>query len=278
MNDSTKRHATLAAVALVAALAGACGSGPGHRVPPSADEPARRADDDRTVYLGLIERMQREGAYYASLAHIDAFRQRHGDPPRLRLMQADALRGTGQADAARQIYETLTGGAYAAAAWHGLGLIAVAGGQPARAEQALARATELAPLNADYLGDLGYQRLRAGRLADARTPLAMAAELSPANPRAIANLALWSLLQGDTRRAETLMQGAKLPDASRQAVYRLASELRPAVRHAQRADASTGGASPPPLAASAAGIAAPPPMLERFRPSPSAGDGLLDER
>ncbi len=51
--------------------------------------------------------MQQQGAWYASLAHVDAFRQRYGDPPALRLLQADALRETGQADAAIALYRAL---------------------------------------------------------------------------------------------------------------------------------------------------------------------------
>ena len=67
---------------------------------PSLAEPGADAVDTRGTYLDLIRRMQKQGAYYASLAHIDAFRQRHGDSPALRLLQADALRHTGQLDAA----------------------------------------------------------------------------------------------------------------------------------------------------------------------------------
>jgi hypothetical protein len=70
--------------------------------------------------------MQQQGAWYASLAHVDAFRQRYGDRPALRLLQADALRETGQADAAIALYRELSSGPQAAAAAHGLGLIAAA--------------------------------------------------------------------------------------------------------------------------------------------------------
>jgi hypothetical protein len=98
--------------------------------------------------------MQQQGAWYASLAHVDAFRQRYGDRPALRLLQADALRETGQADAAIALYRELSSGPQAAAAAHGLGLIAARRDDDAGSEQALARATQLQPLNTDYLGDL----------------------------------------------------------------------------------------------------------------------------
>jgi len=113
---------------------------------PSLAEPGADAVDTRGTYLDLIRRMQKQGAYYASLAHIEAFRQRHGDSPALRLLQADALRHTGQLDAAGTLYDGLTRGEQAAAAWHGLGLIAAQRDQDAVAEAALARAAQLTPL------------------------------------------------------------------------------------------------------------------------------------
>lgn len=262
---------TSAAMVLVCA----CAAGPGHRL--GTDALPALPDDDRTVHLGLIERMQDEGAYYASLAHVEAYRLRHGDSPRLRLLQAEALRSTGQTDTAGQVYRSLLGGPYAAQAWHGLGLIAASTGETAQAEQALAKAAELAPLNADYLGDLGFQHLRAGRLDLALAPLAKAAELAPENQRAVANLALWALLDGDARRAETLMDKAGLPDTSRQAIHRLATELRPAL-HRTPAHPVTRNhtASTSPVAA-AAGIPAPKSMLERFGP-PQQPEQASDER
>ncbi|KAG0926630.1 hypothetical protein G6F60_015025 [Rhizopus arrhizus] len=79
--------------------------------------------------------MQQQGAWYASLAHVDAFRQRYGDRPALRLLQADALRETGQADAAIALYRELSTGPQAAAAAHGLGLIAAHRDDAAGSEQ-----------------------------------------------------------------------------------------------------------------------------------------------
>jgi hypothetical protein len=78
------------------------------RAQPGAPEPDPQ--DSRNTYLELIERMQQQGAWYASLAHVEAFRQRYGDRPALRLLQADALRETGQADAAVALYRELSSG------------------------------------------------------------------------------------------------------------------------------------------------------------------------
>jgi hypothetical protein len=64
------------------------------------DKEARAEYNDQSVYLGLINRMQTEAMYFASLAHIDAFQQKFGSNPSLLAMRADALRETGQDDAA----------------------------------------------------------------------------------------------------------------------------------------------------------------------------------
>lgn len=193
---------------------------------PSLAEPGADAVDTRGTYLDLIRRMQKQGAYYASLAHIEAFRQRHGDSPALRLLQADALRHTGQLDAAGTLYEGLTRGEQAAAAWHGLGLIAAQRDQDAVAEDALARAAQLTPLDTAVLGDLGYARLRAGQLEQARAPLAQALELAPDDARAVANLAVWALLRNDTATAERLMQQGKVSDTTRAEIQHQAISLR----------------------------------------------------
>jgi Flp pilus assembly protein TadD len=244
--------------------------------PVSLAGPETPPQDDKRLYLDLIGQMQRQGAYYASLAHVDAYRQRYGDSPALRLLQADALRETGQLPAARSLYASLASGPQAAAAWHGLGLIAIRDGDDTQAEQALARAVQLQPLNTDYLGDLGFARLRAGQLEQAREPLAKAAELAPGNAKANANLAVWALLRNDTAMAERILHSAALPDATRQEVRRLAQQLRqPPVARAPAASpgpARGGATSTTASTAVARGSALndrsdarlAPPMLERF--------------
>ena len=122
---------TAAALALLGGCAG---------TPNSADAMARQADaqiqlaklqdkearaeyDDQNVYLGLIGRMQQEGMYYASLAHIDAFQKRFGTSTALQVLRADALRETGQDDAALQAYRELLTTDRAGRAHHGIGLV-----------------------------------------------------------------------------------------------------------------------------------------------------------
>ncbi|HIE4562891.1 TPA: Flp pilus assembly protein TadD [Stenotrophomonas maltophilia] len=240
--------------ALVAVAGGCSSTTPKYLRAPSLAAPEPAPQDSRNAYLELIERMQQQGAWYASLAHVDAFRQRYGDPPALRLLQADALRETGQADAAIALYRDLSSGPQAAAAAHGLGLIAARRDDDAGSEQALAQATQLQPLNTSYLGDLGYARLRAGRFEQAREPLAKALELSPGNAKATANLALWAVLRGDTATAERLAQQANLNEETRNSIQQQAAQIRSRLQQRHAAAAAAAAAS-----ASAAATVTPPP-------------------
>jgi Flp pilus assembly protein TadD len=203
---------------------------PNHTSAPNLDQPSKPSTDSKAMYLDLIRQMQQQGAYYASLAHVDAFRLRYGNPPELQRLQGDALRETGQDAAAAKVYQGMLHGPQAAAAWHGLGLIAANGKQYAEAEKDLLQATQLEPVNVTYLNDLGYARLAAGDIAAAHEPLAEAAELEPANTKVISNLALWASLQGDDGQAEAIMQRANLPTATRDAVHKLAVQMRMQIR------------------------------------------------
>src|ERR1700688_272192 len=70
--------------------------------------------DTPGVYLALIDRMQAQGLYYASLAHIDAYEKQYGATPDSTLLRADALRVTGQSDASAAAYRALLSTALAA--------------------------------------------------------------------------------------------------------------------------------------------------------------------
>jgi Flp pilus assembly protein TadD len=257
---------TALACVLLAACGKTLGGYPNHTPTPSLVAPSTGSHDDKTVYMDLIRQMQQQGAYYASLAHIDAYRQRYGSTPELRRRQADALRATGQLDAARSMYRSLLSGDQAAAAWHGLGLVEAQSGHATAADEALLKATELEPVNAAYLSDLGYARLCDGQTATAKDPLAMAAELDPTNAKVIANLALWAMLTGDTTHADAIMQRGQLPAASQEDVRRLAVQLasrRPqAAATAPRASEPVASTTNAPAAAANTNV--PASMLQRF--------------
>jgi len=222
-------------LALAAVASGCASTTPKYLRAPSLAAPEPAPQDSRNAYLELIGRMQQQGAWYASLAHVDAFRQRYGDPPALRLLQADA---------AIALYRELSSSPQAAAAAHGLGLIAARRDDDSGSEEALARATQLQPLNTDYLGDLGYARLRAGRFEQAREPLAKALELSPGNAKATANLALWAVLRGDAATAERLVQQANLNQDTQHSIQQQAAQIRARLQQRQAAAAQVAPASP----------------------------------
>lgn len=205
------------------------------------------------VYLSMIRRLQQDGRYFASLAHIDAYQNRFGMTPELAVLHADALRVTGQGPASAAAYRELLDGPRAAAGWHGLGLLAGARGDYTEAAGHLATAVALEPTSADMLNDLGFARLRAGDAAGARLPLAQAAELAPANAKVLANLALLLTVQGERERALQIMDRASMPERTRQAVLGLAADIQareraPRLQPAEPAlvvPVSTGASAPP---------------------------------
>lgn len=189
------------------------------------------------VYLSMIRRLQQDGRYFASLAHIDSYQNRYGMTPELAVLRADALRVTEQSSASATAYRALLDGPRAATGWHGLGLLAGARGQYPEAAQHLARAAALEPTNVDMLNDLGFARLRSGDVAGARLPLAQAAELAPTNAKVLANLALLLTLQGERERALQIMDRASMPERTRQAVLNLATDIQ-AHEHTPRGPAA----------------------------------------
>lgn len=219
------------------------------------------------MYLDLLKTMQSQGAYFASLAHIDAFRQQFGETPDLRVLQADALRETGEMDSAAQIYRSLAKTPHAAAALHGLGLIAARRGDIQQAQRAFEQAVRLEPLNVRYLGDLGYAQLSDGLYPQARAALAKAAELAPGNPRAVSNLALWALLSGQPAMAESMIQRAALSAANRDEIHKLARQLQ-AQRNAAATSTSTLPTAESAVPVSAALAHEPAPVITAARPTP----------
>jgi len=190
------------------------------------DAQSNRQPTEPQLMLALIRESQAQGRYFASLAYIDAYRQRFGASDQLAALQADALRRTGQAEQSEAAYRKLLGGDQAAQGWHGLGLLAGARGDYAQAAQDLQRAVQLAPTDAQMLGDLGYARMRAGDRAGARVPLGKAAELDPANTKVLANMALLLVVEGNAMQAQQLMDRANLGQEARNQIYQLASQMQ----------------------------------------------------
>jgi Flp pilus assembly protein TadD len=255
-------------LAVAIALLGGCAS-----TPNSAEAMARQADaqielaklqdkaaraeyNDQNVYLGLIGKMQQEGMYYASLAHIDAFQQKYGTSTALQILRADALRETGQDDAALQAYRDLLNTDRASRARHGIGLVLGRQGDFMRAAVELRQAAALEPVNAQVANDLGYALMRGGALQDARVPVMQALELDANNPRVISNAVVWMLATGKRSEANAMMQRAAMPEATRTAIRKEADRV---TRAAQLRDktAPRGNAASHPAANPAVSTATP---------------------
>ena len=226
--------------------------------------------DTPGMYRALIERMQAQGLFFASLAHISQFELQYGVTPDSTLLRARAQRETGQLDASAAAYRSLIDGPRAAAAWHGLGLIAGARGDFVGAANALVEAARRAPTDAMVLNDYGYALLRAGQVGAARSPLAQAAELDAGNAKIVANLAVYLRVTGEIVRADEVMTRAALSPATRAAVLRLSDTIL-AELSARRPESVPGSvrAQRPLTGNEPATSARPlPPMLERFGAEP----------
>ena len=225
---TTSRILQTGALLLAALLLGACASEPKGVYAGAADQqlqrnaaeaPAGAPADSEETYLRLVAQMQRDGLWFASLAHIDALEQRWGGTPSSVRLRADALRQTDQPDAARAAYEKLVGTPLEAAGYHGLGRIAAARRDDAEAVRLFELARQRNPTDGVLLGDLGYAHLRAGRIAEARVPLMQAIQLRPDDPQVQVNVALYLQASGQAAQAEALMNAYKMAPKTRAAVH-----------------------------------------------------------
>lgn len=182
--------------------------------------------DNRVTYLRVVSQMQQKGLYFASLAHIDALQQRWGSDPESSLLRADALRQTGQPEAARGIYGPLLSTSVKAKAAHGLGLLAGRAGDLTAATDYLQQANRAAPTDPAILNDLGYVLMQQGRWTEARVPLLKASELQDDNPRVWSNVALYLTLDGQPEQALSVMDKHQVPDTSRLQIAELARTIQ----------------------------------------------------
>ncbi|WP_322046894.1 pilus assembly protein [Paraburkholderia sp. J67] len=229
-----RRARSFAVCAGLAAALAACGTQQGYGVGAQAQAEMQMraatskdaAPDTPGMYLGLISRMQSEGLYYASLAHIDAFERQYGKTPDSIVLRADALRLTAQDSASAAAYAQLLDTPLAARGHRGLGLLAGAAGDFHKAAQELDQASRLEPTDATTLSDLGYALLRDGDVAHARVPLLKALELDSRNAKIVANVALLFEASGNDADAQAMMAQQGLPANARAAVMSDAQKVR----------------------------------------------------
>jgi Flp pilus assembly protein TadD len=213
------------AIALTLAAVG-CASAPAPTPPamPLASEPAPPPDPKR-LHLELIEKMLENGRAHAALAHLDALPADEAAAPPARLLRAEALRRTGQLDAAWKVYEPLLITDAAAPAWRGLALIKADQGDLETSVAWLRRARDLQPTAARIRNDLGYALLLHGELEPARVELVTALELE-SSKRTARNLVLVLLLQDQPEAAQRLAQQHGIDDAGVSRLQRRADRMR----------------------------------------------------
>ncbi|SFP04587.1 Flp pilus assembly protein TadD, contains TPR repeats [Variovorax sp. PDC80] len=182
--------------------------------------------DTQTTYIKVVDQMQQQGLWFASLAHIDALEQRWGITPDSTRLRADALRQTGQGELAEATYKRLLGTPIEGAGYRGLGLLAGARGDYAEASRLLRQAQRRTPTDPLLLSDLGYAVLRAGQVEEARLPLMQALQLQPDNKQAQANVALYLEVTNQREQATALMDANRMPEATRTAVREAARQMR----------------------------------------------------
>lgn len=191
----------------------------------SAATPVANPANTQGTYLNLIEQMQRDDLWFASLAHIDALEQRWGVVPASTRLRADALRHTAQLEQSRKMYGMLMGTPLEGAGYHGLGLLAGSQSDFPEARRLLEQARLRNPADGLLLSDLGYAALRAGQVAEARVPLMQAIQLKPDNTQVQANLALYLESSGQQDQAAALMDANKFPVSTRTAIRTAARQL-----------------------------------------------------
>ena len=223
----------------------------------NANTRAGTSIDTQPTYLKLVEQMQQEGLWFASLAHIDALEQRWGTSPDSTRARAEALRHAGQAAQSEAAYRRLLGTPLEAAGYRGLGLLAGARGDYPEAVRMLKQAQLRNPTDALLLNDLGYASLRAGLIADARLPLMQALQLKPDNLQAQANLAMYLEATQQREQAAALMDANKIPATTRTAIRDAAQQLV--------ASTAPGAASIPTTDAAFSGDGSTPLMLKASR-------------
>ncbi|AZF56552.1 tetratricopeptide repeat protein [Pseudomonas sp. R11-23-07] len=152
---------------------------------------------EHELSLSLADEMANDGKLHASLANLQSL---PAGLPQVRLRQAKAYRLLGRSEA-EPLYRSLLGTCMAAEGEHGLGQLASAKGDNARAMAHLQRAARLAPTDEKIRNDLGVVYLNQLRLDDARFEFMTAMELKQSDPLAAINLVTLLIYQDNWKQA-----------------------------------------------------------------------------
>lgn len=275
---------TLAALSVLAGCGSMTGSDMSRRAEADIEIARLRQTEEKAeitspaTYVSLIRKMQEQGLYYASLAHIDAYEQRYGRAPEILLMRADALRETDQPVAAEVGYRAVIaatstmgagtpGALLNAGAWRGLGITAGRQGNFAEAARCLQVAAQANPTDATTESDFGYALMRAGEVEQARVPLMQAQQMAVSNPKVAGNLVIWLAANDRKDDAASLIAHAQLSPTARRAIDEDVARVKDAWRNRRLARERVPAVPLVPRAMPAAAAAA----ASTSAPRPSAG-------
>lgn len=196
------------------------------------------AENSRDLYLGIVDKLRQGGKSRAALAYLDDYDNRHPGDVRAQVLRADAFLDIQDYDRAEAIYRQLLTGDQAAAAYDGLGRVAVGRGDWTKARAQFHEAVRREPINVKYLNDLGFAEMRIASYDEALFTLRQASELAPTNPQVRNNLILCLDVagQGDTAKAMI----ARITDAKeRRAVEQMVKAARTQIRSPTTAGSPT---------------------------------------
>ncbi len=183
-------------------------------------------DSAARLRLSLVEDELHADRPRAALAYLDALPTGLKEDPQAVYLRAEAFRAVADYGNAKGLYQALSAGCLAGAAYRGLGLIAAARHDLDGALHNLEQARALLSADPRVRNDYGYALLLAGRIAQAKVEFETAVELSDRKSPAAGNLVLALLVEGDEARASTYARQAALSDAQLERLRRRAATLR----------------------------------------------------
>jgi len=197
---------TLIAALALALLTGCASDGSAPWLLPLNTGVCPKPDSDQQLSLNLAQDMADEGRLHASLAHLESLPDSLGE---VRLRKARVLRLLGSNEA-EPLYRSLLGTCRAAEGEHGLGQLAAARGDHAKAQEHLLAAVKLAPTDEKIRNDLGVVYLNQLKLDQARFQFLTAMELKQSDPLAAMNLVTLLIYQDNWKQAAQLVTRAGL--------------------------------------------------------------------
>lgn len=197
---------TLIAALALALLTGCASDGSAPWLLPLNTGVCPKPDSDQQLSLNLAQDMADEGRLHASLANLESLPDSLGE---VRLRKARVLRLLGSNEA-EPLYRSLLGTCRAAEGEHGLGQLAAARGDNAKAQEHLLAAVKLAPTDEKIRNDLGVVYLNQLKLDQARFQFLTAMELKQSDPLAAMNLVTLLIYQDNWKQAAQLVTRAGL--------------------------------------------------------------------